>query len=45
MRNGGSTRCGRRPAAIDGWLAPYRRRWSERLDALERHLESINDDG
>ncbi len=31
--------------AIDEWLAPYRRLWSERLDALERHLETINDDG
>ena len=24
---------------IDDWLAPYRTFWSERLDALERHLE------
>lgn len=24
---------------IDAWLAPYRAFWSERLDALERHLE------
>jgi DNA-binding transcriptional ArsR family regulator len=31
--------------AIDEWLAPYRRLWSERLDALERHLETMNDDG
>ena len=23
-------------AAIDAWLAPYRRPWSERLDALQR---------
>ncbi len=29
---------------IDEWLAPYRRLWSERLDALERHLETMNDD-
>jgi DNA-binding transcriptional ArsR family regulator len=24
---------------LDAWLEPYRRFWSERLDALERHLE------
>ena len=24
---------------LDAWLAPYRRFWSERLDALERHLD------
>jgi DNA-binding transcriptional ArsR family regulator len=24
---------------LDVWLAPYRRRWSQRLDALERHLD------
>jgi DNA-binding transcriptional ArsR family regulator len=28
-------------AEIDAWLAPYRRFWSERLDALERHLDSM----
>lgn len=26
-------------AEIDAWLEPYREYWSERLDALERHLE------
>jgi DNA-binding transcriptional ArsR family regulator len=26
-------------AEVDAWLAPYRAFWSERLDALERHLE------
>jgi DNA-binding transcriptional ArsR family regulator len=26
---------------IDAWLAPYRRFWSERIDALERHLDSM----
>ena len=26
-------------AEVDEWLAPYRRHWGERLDALERHLE------
>ena len=26
-------------AEVDAWLAPYRRHWTERLDALERHLE------
>lgn len=25
--------------ALDAWLAPYRRLWARRLDALERHLE------
>ncbi|MEV0153954.1 metalloregulator ArsR/SmtB family transcription factor [Micromonospora sp. NPDC050686] len=25
--------------AVDGWLAPYRRLWTEHLDALERHLD------
>jgi DNA-binding transcriptional ArsR family regulator len=24
---------------LDTWLDPYRRFWSERLDALERHLD------
>jgi DNA-binding transcriptional ArsR family regulator len=27
-------------AELDAWLAPYRRLWSDRLDALERHLDS-----
>ena len=26
-------------AEIDAWLAPYRRAWAGRLDALQRHLE------
>jgi len=26
-------------AEVDAWLAPYRRFWSGRLDALERHLD------
>ncbi|MGI9098433.1 MAG: ArsR/SmtB family transcription factor [Solirubrobacteraceae bacterium] len=26
-------------AEIADWLEPYRRHWSARLDALERHLE------
>jgi DNA-binding transcriptional ArsR family regulator len=26
-------------AEVDAWLEPYRDFWSERLDALERHLE------
>jgi DNA-binding transcriptional ArsR family regulator len=29
--------------AIDAWLAPYRAMWSERLDELERHLDTIPD--
>jgi DNA-binding transcriptional ArsR family regulator len=28
---------------IDGWLAPYRALWASRLDALEQHLNSIDD--
>lgn len=30
-------------AEIDAWLAPYRRLWSDRLDALERHLDTMED--
>jgi DNA-binding transcriptional ArsR family regulator len=26
-------------AEMDAWLAPYRRAWSSRLDALEAHLD------
>ena len=26
-------------AELDGWLAPYRRLWSARLDRLEAHLD------
>jgi DNA-binding transcriptional ArsR family regulator len=26
-------------AELDAWLAPYRRFWRDRLDALDRHLE------
>jgi DNA-binding transcriptional ArsR family regulator len=26
-------------ADLDAWLAPYRRLWAGRLDALERHLD------
>ncbi|WP_371786342.1 ArsR/SmtB family transcription factor [Streptosporangium subroseum] len=29
---------------IDNWLAPYRRLWSDRLDALEHHLDAMPDD-
>jgi DNA-binding transcriptional ArsR family regulator len=25
---------------LDAWLAPYRRMWESRLDALERHLDN-----
>ncbi|WP_256862093.1 hypothetical protein [Microbispora sp. GKU 823] len=31
-------------ADIDAWLAPYRRLWSNRLDALERDLDATPDD-
>lgn len=30
-------------AELDGWLAPYRRLWAGRLDALERHLDAMPD--
>ena len=30
-------------AEIDAWLAPYRRLWSRRLDALEHHLDEQED--
>jgi hypothetical protein len=26
-------------AELDAWLAPYRRLWEDRLDALQRHLD------
>ena len=25
---------------VDAWLAPYRRMWGSKLDALERHLDN-----
>jgi DNA-binding transcriptional ArsR family regulator len=28
---------------IDEWLTPYRWLWTERLDALERHLDAMPD--
>jgi DNA-binding transcriptional ArsR family regulator len=31
-------------AEVDAWLAPYRQLWSERLDALERHLDTMTDE-
>lgn len=31
-------------AAVDDWLAPYRWMWADRLDALERHLDSLDED-
>jgi DNA-binding transcriptional ArsR family regulator len=27
------------------WLTPYRRRWADRLNALERHLEIMDEAG
>jgi DNA-binding transcriptional ArsR family regulator len=27
-------------AEVDAWLAPYRRFWADRLDALEHHLDT-----
>lgn len=33
----------RRLAELDAWLAPYRRLWDDRLDALQRHLDAHPD--
>lgn len=30
-------------AEVDAWLEPYRRLWSDSLDALERHLDAMPD--
>jgi DNA-binding transcriptional ArsR family regulator len=30
-------------AELDAWLAPYRRMWSDSLDALERRLDELAD--
>ena len=27
---------------VDAWLAPFRRFWSAHVDALERHLDRVN---
>ncbi len=32
-------------AEVDGWLMPYRRRWAERLDALEQFLDADSNRG
>lgn len=32
-------------AELEAWLAPYRRMWESSLDALERHLDSMPDEG
>lgn len=29
---------------IDAWLAPYRAMWSDSLDALENHLDDMEED-
>ncbi|GAA2594570.1 ArsR/SmtB family transcription factor [Streptomyces tubercidicus] len=31
-------------AELDAWLAHYRHLWTGRLDALERHLDAMEDD-
>ena len=28
---------------VDAWLAPFRQFWSSHVDALERHLDSMDD--
>ena len=30
--------------ALDTWLEPYRRQWTQALDNLERHLDRMPDD-
>lgn len=30
-------------AELDAWLEPYRQLWNDRLDALDRHLETTED--
>src|SRR5262245_30740404 len=30
--------------AVDEWLEPYRRLWRNRLDDLERHLDTMEDE-
>ena len=30
---------------VDDWLEPYRRQWAGHLDALERHLDTMDDEG
>ncbi len=35
--------CGEPLRNMDEWLAPYRRLWAASLDALERHLDEIDD--
>lgn len=32
-------------AELDSWLAPYRRLWDKRLDALGRHLDATQPKG
>ena len=29
-------------ATVDAWLAPFRRFWSAHVDALERHLDHMD---
>jgi DNA-binding transcriptional ArsR family regulator len=31
-------------AELDGWLAPYRRLWADRLDQLASHLDDMPDE-
>lgn len=32
-------------AQVDAWLEPYRALWSRHLDALEQHLDQMEDEG
>jgi DNA-binding transcriptional ArsR family regulator len=31
-------------AEVDDWLVPYRRRWNDAFDDLERHLDTMPED-
>jgi hypothetical protein len=33
------------PRAVDEWLPSYRLLWDSRLDDLERHLDTMPDEG
>jgi len=47
VRRDAQRRCYRlRPeplAELDAWLAPYRQMWERSFDALDRHLDTMND--
>ena len=44
-RRSAATTHGRPLLEIDTWLRPYRQLWAGSLDALERHLDTMPDNG